>query len=149
MILGSCRNDGDRAVLERTRALAVELGVEERVEFVVNCSFDELKAWLGRASVGLHTMWNEHFGIGVVEMMVGVPRRRSGVCLVCFGQSDSDDVAPRLCSLIGPRGLFLCAFFTVRSPQHNAAPRHNACAAASLNYAERIQPVMLNRRLVW
>lgn len=73
VILGSCRNDGDRAVLERTRALAAELGVEERVEFVVNCSFDELKAWLGRASVGLHTMWNEHFGIGVVEMMVGVP----------------------------------------------------------------------------
>ena len=24
---------------------------------------------LGMASVGLHTMWNEHFGIGVVEMM--------------------------------------------------------------------------------
>eukprot|EP00904_Undaria_pinnatifida_P014133 jgi/Undpi1/9850/HiC_scaffold_28.g12304.m1 len=69
VILGSCRNDDDREVLERTRALAVELGVEERVEFVVNCSFDELKAWLGRASVGLHTMWNEHFGIGVVEMM--------------------------------------------------------------------------------
>ncbi|CAN0144663.1 unnamed protein product, partial [Hapterophycus canaliculatus] len=69
VVLGSCRNDGDRAVLERTRALAVELGVEERVEFVVNCSFEELKAWLGRASVGLHTMWNEHFGIGVVEMM--------------------------------------------------------------------------------
>lgn len=70
VILGSCRNDGDRAVLERTRSLAVDLGVSDRVEFVVNCSFDELKAWLGRASVGLHTMWNEHFGIGVVEMMV-------------------------------------------------------------------------------
>lgn len=70
VILGSCRNDDDRQVLERTRALAVELGVEERVEFVVNCSYDELKGWLGRASVGLHTMWNEHFGIGVVEMMV-------------------------------------------------------------------------------
>lgn len=70
VILGSCRNDDDRRVLARTRALAVELGVEERVEFVVNCSYDELKGWLGRASVGLHTMWNEHFGIGVVEMMV-------------------------------------------------------------------------------
>lgn len=74
VILGSCRNDDDRAVLARTRALTVELGVEEMVEFVVNCSFAELKAWLGRASVGLHTMWNEHFGIGVVEMMV----RRAG-----------------------------------------------------------------------
>ncbi|CAM9871147.1 unnamed protein product, partial [Laminaria digitata] len=69
VILGSCRNDDDREVLARTRALAVELGVEDRVEFVVNCSFDELKGWLGRASVGIHTMWNEHFGIGVVEMM--------------------------------------------------------------------------------
>lgn len=24
---------------------------------------------MGRAKVGLHTMWNEHFGIGVVEYM--------------------------------------------------------------------------------
>lgn len=75
VILGSCRSDDDRGVLKRTRALAVELGVEEQVEFVVNCSFEELKAWLGRASVGLHTMWNEHFGIGVVEMMVGMLRK--------------------------------------------------------------------------
>ena len=29
----------------------------------------ELRALYGRAAVGLHTMWNEHFGIGVVEMM--------------------------------------------------------------------------------
>lgn len=70
VILGSCRNDDDRRVLASTKALAVELGVEDNVMFVVNCSFAELKGWLGRASVGLHTMWNEHFGIGVVEMMV-------------------------------------------------------------------------------
>ena len=25
--------------------------------------------YLSRANVGIHTMWNEHFGIGVVEMM--------------------------------------------------------------------------------
>uniref|UniRef100_A0A8C7FWQ3 GDP-Man:Man(3)GlcNAc(2)-PP-Dol alpha-1,2-mannosyltransferase n=1 Tax=Oncorhynchus kisutch TaxID=8019 RepID=A0A8C7FWQ3_ONCKI len=29
----------------------------------------ELKRELGEATVGLHTMWNEHFGIGVVECM--------------------------------------------------------------------------------
>jgi alpha-1,2-mannosyltransferase len=45
------------------------------VEFVVGASFPELKRWLGRASVGLHTMWNEHFGICIVEYMV------SGSCL--------------------------------------------------------------------
>lgn len=36
----------------------------------MNVSFTELREWYGRALAGLHTMWNEHFGIGVVEMMV-------------------------------------------------------------------------------
>ena len=36
---------------------------------MLNCPFAELQQWLGRASVGLHTMWNEHFGIGVVEFI--------------------------------------------------------------------------------
>eukprot|EP00611_Tribonema_gayanum_P019845 TRINITY_DN3524_c0_g1_i1.p1 TRINITY_DN3524_c0_g1~~TRINITY_DN3524_c0_g1_i1.p1 ORF type:complete len:270 (-),score=69.55 TRINITY_DN3524_c0_g1_i1:202-1011(-) len=39
------------------------------VTFALNCSHAELMALLSRASVGLHTMWSEHFGIGVVEMM--------------------------------------------------------------------------------
>lgn len=75
VILGSCRNEDDRRVLARTKALAAGVGVENRVEFVENCNFRELKARLGRASVGLHTMWNEHFGIGVVEMMVSTHDR--------------------------------------------------------------------------
>ncbi|CAM9442817.1 unnamed protein product [Choristocarpus tenellus] len=69
VLLGSCRGEDDRQVLARALALAEELGVSDSVETVVNCSFAELKWWLGRASVGIHTMWNEHFGIGVVEMM--------------------------------------------------------------------------------
>jgi alpha-1,2-mannosyltransferase len=28
-----------------------------------------LERYLREASVGIHTMWNEHFGISVVEMM--------------------------------------------------------------------------------
>jgi alpha-1,2-mannosyltransferase len=31
--------------------------------------YADLKDMLGVATAGLHTMWNEHFGIGVVEMM--------------------------------------------------------------------------------
>lgn len=30
---------------------------------------DRLESYLREASVGIHTMWNEHFGISVVEMM--------------------------------------------------------------------------------
>lgn len=50
---------------------------QSQVEFVVNAPYSELKGWLGRASVGLHTMWNEHFGICVVEYMVRATPRSS------------------------------------------------------------------------
>lgn len=46
------------------------LNKKDHVELVVGAPFPELKRWLGRASVGLHTMWNEHFGICIVEYMV-------------------------------------------------------------------------------
>ena len=49
--------------------MASELKIGDHVDFVVNAKWCDLKRWFGRASVGLHTMWNEHFGIGVVEMM--------------------------------------------------------------------------------
>jgi alpha-1,2-mannosyltransferase len=40
------------------------------VTFEINASFEKLVYWLSKAKVGLHTMWNEHFGIVVVEYMV-------------------------------------------------------------------------------
>lgn len=39
------------------------------MRFEVNAPYDLLVSSLGMAKVGLHTMWNEHFGIGVVEYM--------------------------------------------------------------------------------
>jgi alpha-1,2-mannosyltransferase len=38
--------------------------VEDNVEFKVNIPFDELKNEMAESLIGLHTMWNEHFGIG-------------------------------------------------------------------------------------
>lgn len=69
VLIGSCRGPSDEKRCEELRALAKELGVEDRVRFCVNVSYEELKQWFARARVGLHTMWCEHFGIGVVEMM--------------------------------------------------------------------------------
>ena len=34
-----------------------------------NIPFEELKVEMSEALVGVHTMWNEHFGIAVVEML--------------------------------------------------------------------------------
>jgi len=39
------------------------------VQFVINASFPEMMNWLSRASIGLSTMVDEHFGINVVEFM--------------------------------------------------------------------------------
>lgn len=52
-----------------TTALAEELGIAEHVDFCVNLPYAELRSLLGEAAAGLHTMRDEHFGIGVVELM--------------------------------------------------------------------------------
>ncbi|XP_056157350.1 GDP-Man:Man(3)GlcNAc(2)-PP-Dol alpha-1,2-mannosyltransferase [Lampris incognitus] len=69
VLIGGCRNQEDEDRVLMLRGLCQELGVADRVEFKLNVSFDELKRELGSATIGLHTMWNEHFGIGVVECM--------------------------------------------------------------------------------
>jgi len=69
VLLGSCRDKEDQIRVDELRRLAIDLNISDGVEFVLNQPFPVLKKWLGRSRVGLHTMWNEHFGIGVVEMM--------------------------------------------------------------------------------
>lgn len=51
------------------------------VLFAPNLPYAELRRLMGSAAVGLHTMWNEHFGIAVVEMLaagVAVVAHNSG-----------------------------------------------------------------------
>uniref|UniRef100_A0A8C5LS27 GDP-Man:Man(3)GlcNAc(2)-PP-Dol alpha-1,2-mannosyltransferase n=1 Tax=Leptobrachium leishanense TaxID=445787 RepID=A0A8C5LS27_9ANUR len=67
ILIGGCRNKEDEDRVTELKKLSLELGVP--VEFKVNISFEELKRHLSEATIGLHTMWNEHFGIGVVECM--------------------------------------------------------------------------------
>ena len=69
VMIGSCRGADDARRVDELRSLAGELGIGDRVEFVLNEPYSVVREYLRRASVGLHTMWNEHFGIGVVEMM--------------------------------------------------------------------------------
>ena len=69
VLLGSSRNSEDEKLLQRLREQAAEAGVADNLEFVVNAPFATLQQYFQRSSIGLHTMWNEHFGISVVEMM--------------------------------------------------------------------------------
>ncbi|KAJ2785817.1 asparagine-linked glycosylation protein [Coemansia interrupta] len=69
VIIGGARNLEDEARAEMLRQQAERLQVGRQVLVVVNESWPRVLQWLRRASVGLHTMRDEHFGIGVVEMM--------------------------------------------------------------------------------
>ncbi|EIW81552.1 glycosyltransferase family 4 protein [Coniophora puteana RWD-64-598 SS2] len=69
VLLGGSRNAGDSARVEGLRELAKSLGIDDSVSFVLNAPYPTMLAHLARASVGLSTMVDEHFGINVVEMM--------------------------------------------------------------------------------
>lgn len=62
-------NQSAQARVSALEARAEALGIRERVTFMTNAPYAQLKDQLRMAHAGLHTMWNEHFGIGVVELM--------------------------------------------------------------------------------
>ena len=68
-VIGGCRHEADRMRAAALKSLADTLGISDDVEFMVNAPFDAMLRTLGSAAIGLHTMTDEHFGIGVVEYM--------------------------------------------------------------------------------
>lgn len=67
ILIGSVRDDSDSKRVYELRLLANELQIKDSVEFHLDAQWSEILDWLSRASVGVNGMWNEHFGIGVVE----------------------------------------------------------------------------------
>ncbi|KIM30104.1 glycosyltransferase family 4 protein [Serendipita vermifera MAFF 305830] len=69
VLLGSARHKEDLERVEVLKKLAKDLGIESHVEFRLNAPYSELLHWLSVSSIGISTMVEEHFGIGVVEFM--------------------------------------------------------------------------------
>lgn len=71
VLIGSIRNDDDRSSVYNLRILARELKLEDNkdFEFVLDAPWETVVERLGRASFGLDAMWNEHFGMVIVEYM--------------------------------------------------------------------------------
>jgi len=69
VLIGGARGDEDGARVVSLRSLAGELEISDNVEFIVNASHEVVLSYLARASIGLSTMVDEHFGINVVEFM--------------------------------------------------------------------------------
>lgn len=67
VLVGSVRDDQDSKRVYKLRLLIRELKVVDHVDFQLDASWPDILGWLGRSYVGVNGMWNEHFGIGVVE----------------------------------------------------------------------------------
>lgn len=65
ILIGSVRHIDDQRRVEQLRTLVENLNMTDEVQFELNINFPELKRFLNQATIGLHTMWNEHFGIGL------------------------------------------------------------------------------------
>ncbi|KYN44850.1 Asparagine-linked glycosylation protein 11 like protein [Trachymyrmex septentrionalis] len=67
--IGSCRDAEDERRVKDMQDLAKHLALDKNVEFKLNVPYSELVSEMQKGTIGLHTMWNEHFGIGIVECM--------------------------------------------------------------------------------
>jgi len=66
-LMGGVRDAGDAARVEELRELAASLGISGSVRFEQSPALPAVHSHLRRCTAALHSMWNEHFGIGVVE----------------------------------------------------------------------------------
>ena len=107
VLIGSVRNSKDETKVYDLRLLAHELKIKDSVEFICDASWPEILAWLRRSWVGVNGMWNEHFGIGVVEYQAA-----GLICVVNDSGGPKEDIVIEYGG--GPTGtaIFLLRIFS-------------------------------------
>uniref|UniRef100_A0A0R3VXI7 Glycos_transf_1 domain-containing protein n=1 Tax=Taenia asiatica TaxID=60517 RepID=A0A0R3VXI7_TAEAS len=90
ILIGGCRHTGDYKRVQRLQEVAKQMGFSDRqVVFEVNPPASIVNHYLTEATVNLHTMVDEHFGIGIVEGMaaglVTVAHRSGGPLMDIIG----------------------------------------------------------------
>ncbi len=70
VLIGSVRsNTQDELHIYNLRLQAHELSIDKITEFITDAPYSTVLQYLQSASIGTNGMWNEHFGIGVVEYL--------------------------------------------------------------------------------
>jgi alpha-1,2-mannosyltransferase len=70
VLIGSVRsNTSDNIHIYNLRLQVRELKIYEATTFICDASFSVVLQQMQKASIGVNGMWNEHFGIGVVEYL--------------------------------------------------------------------------------
>jgi alpha-1,2-mannosyltransferase len=68
IFIGSIRSEADSEYVQELRSKAKDLNIpESHIKFVLDAPHSLVKEYLKTSSYGLNAMWNEHFGIAVVE----------------------------------------------------------------------------------
>ncbi|GMT18955.1 hypothetical protein PFISCL1PPCAC_10252, partial [Pristionchus fissidentatus] len=114
-IAGGCRNEGDEKRVRELKEYAAQLKVDGSVEWKLNVPYGELIELLNCSLISIHTMWNEHFGISVVEALAAgtimVAHKSGGplmdIVVPCEGESSvgylattKDEFASSILSII-------------------------------------------------
>lgn len=120
VMIGGVRDKGDADRVDGLKRLADTLGIGSDVEFNINAPFPELKAACASARASLHSMWNEHFGISVVESMA------AGVVTIAHNSGGPQ------CDIVVPWG------------NRNNAQRTGYLAAKPDEYADVLELIFTN-----
>ena len=69
ILIGSTRSHNDRDYVAKLSTWAYDtLKIpRDQLEFKTDCPYNDVKKYLHESSYGINAMWNEHFGISVVE----------------------------------------------------------------------------------
>ncbi|SCV05419.1 LANO_0H07074g1_1 [Lachancea nothofagi CBS 11611] len=69
IFIGSTRSQNDRDYVEELKELTFKNCKipEDMVQFQTDCDYETMKKHLQNSTYGINAMWNEHFGIAVVE----------------------------------------------------------------------------------
>ena len=89
-MVGSCRAADDEALVANLKERAADMNLSGSIKFKVNVPFSEIISIFQSASIALHTMKFEHFGITPVEMMA------AGILLIAHNSA-----GPKL-DIVGP-----------------------------------------------
>lgn len=70
-IIGSCKDADSQLLVDELKNRIVSEKIEN-VEILENISFTKVKEEFSKASIGVHFMIDEHFGISIVELLVSI-----------------------------------------------------------------------------
>ncbi|GJQ12314.1 hypothetical protein GpartN1_g4105.t1 [Galdieria partita] len=83
VMMGSTRHEQDSERVTQLQKLADDLKVSSYIRWIINASREQIDYYLSRATIALHTMRDEHFGISLVEFMaagvIPIAHRSGGV----------------------------------------------------------------------